>query len=307
MPRPARIAYTFLTAYILTFYSEWMFWTGRPPSETFLLEAIPTLIAYAFITFLFLTAVTYFRVQTLPAVFLAGALYGWLLEGVLVQTMYDSLPLNISLTGLSWHALFSVVFGWWWLPRRLREGHGLLPCLLFGVGLGLWSMGWWLEPDVPIASPESVLLYNFVFGLPLVPVYMWWSGYDLAAFRPTRIEITLAIMIAVAYFAFVTVPTQPLALVVLPPLLALILWALWKNRAHTSAIPSGNATITLQKALPLLLIPLAATIIYIVALSVGLTLPTLQVVYWITLPLGFLALGVSLYQALLRPVRQRES
>ena len=73
----ARLAYTFLTGYILTFYSEWMFWSGRPPSEIFFLEAIPSWIAYSFITFLFLTAVTYFRVQSLWAVFLAGAAFAW--------------------------------------------------------------------------------------------------------------------------------------------------------------------------------------------------------------------------------------
>ena len=91
----ARLAYAFLTSYILTFYSEWMFWSGRPPSENFFLEAIPSWIAYSFITFFFLTAVSYFRVQSLWAVFLAGALYGWLLEGVLVQTMYDAFPIQI--------------------------------------------------------------------------------------------------------------------------------------------------------------------------------------------------------------------
>jgi len=301
MSRPARLTYTLLTAYILAFYSEWMFWSGRPPSETFILEAIPSWIAYAFITFLFLTAVTYYRVQSVWAVFLAGALYGWLLEGVLVQTMYDTFPINISFTGLAWHALFSVVFGWWWLPRRLRAGRGLLPCLLFGVGLGLWSTGWWLEPDVAVAAPESVLLYNAVFGLLLVPAYVLWDRFDRAHFRPTRLEITGALLLLVVYFALVTVPTQPLALPVLPLLLAVVLWALWKHRTRDSDIQPVSGKITYQRALPLLLIPLTASLVYMLVVAVGLSLPTLQILYGITMPLGFILLAVALYKTMLRP------
>lgn len=298
MPLRARIAYTFLTGYTLTFYSEWMFWSGRPPSETFFLEAIPTWIAYSFITFLFLTVVTYFRVQSIWAVFLSGAIYGWLLEGVLVQTMYDAFPIQISFTGLSWHALFSIVFGWWWLPRRLRAGRALLPCLLFGLGLGLWSIGWWLEPDVAVAPLESVFVYNLLFGLLLVPAYVLWSRFDLNQFRPSRIEIAGALMLLVTYFVLVTVPTQPLSLLALPPLLGLVLWALWKIRQRSGDIYFPAGSITFKQALPLLLIPVTASLVYAFALTIGLTLPTLQILYWITMPLGFLALIVSLYKTI---------
>ncbi len=298
MPLRARIAYTLLTGYILTFYSEWMFWTGRPPSDTFFLEAIPSWIAYSFITFLFLTAVTYFRVLSLWAVFLAGALYGWLLEGVLVQTMYDAFPIQISFTGLSWHALLSIIFGWWWLQRRLLAGRALLPCLLFGLVLGLWSIGWWLEPDIAIASAESVVVYNLLFGLLLVPAYVLWSRFDLNQFRPSRMEVIGALMLALVYFVLVTVPTQPLALLTLPPLLAIVLWALWKNRQRSVDVQFPAGEITFKQALPLAFIPITASLVYIIAMRLGLTLPALQIVYWITMPLGFIMLGVSLYKTI---------
>jgi hypothetical protein len=297
----SRIAHTFLTAYILTFYSEWMFWTGRPPSENYLLEAIPTWIAYAIITFLFLTAASYFRVQNFWAIFLAGALYGWLLEGVLVQTMYDDFPINISFTGLAWHALFAVIFGWWWLPSRLRAGRAIIPCLLFGVGLGLWSTGWWTEPDVAIAPAESIFLYNFTFGLLLVPAYVLWSRFNLADFRPSRIELVGIFILTGLYFVFVTIPKQPLSLVVLPPLLGLVIWALRKNRQRTPEISPKMDAITFKKALPLLLIPLVASLVYWGAWSAsanGLTLPSMIFLYIITMPLGFILLGVSLYKTL---------
>lgn len=302
----ARIAYTLLTAYILTFFSEWMFWTGRPPAENYLFEALPTWLMYALATFLFLTVASRFRVQTLWAVFLAGAIYGWLIEGIIVQTMYDSFPLNLSWTGLAWHALISVVFGWWWLPNRLRAGKGVVPCLLVALALGLWSTGWWTEPDVAVAAPESVALYNAVFGLLLIPAYVLWDRFDLAAFRPSRVEIVGVFILVVIYSALITVPTQPSALVLLPItvfLLAMLILVLRKkSQLMMTTIPAKTGAITFKKALSLLLIPLVASVVYTLALTIGLSLPTLQVVYFITLPLGFLLLAVSLYKNL-RPVQ----
>jgi hypothetical protein len=297
----ARIAYTLLTAYILTFYSEWMFWSGRPPTENFFLEALPTWLFYAVATFLFLTAASYFRVQNIWAVFLAGAVYGWLIEGVLAQTLYNDFPINISFTGLAWHALFSVVFGWWYLPKRLRAGKAIIPCLVFGLCLGLWSIGWWGEPDVSIAAPESVLLYNFTFGLLLIPAYVLWDRFDFKNFRPSRIEIVGVLIVTLLYFAFVSVPTQPLALIVLPPLLALVLWALHasRNRQYGAENSARTGTISFRKALPLLLIPFMASLVYAVALDIGVSFPGLQVLYAVTMPLGFVLLGVSLYKTIL--------
>jgi hypothetical protein len=300
----ARIAYSLLTAYILTFFSEWMFWSGRPPADNYLLDAIPSWLMYGFATFLFLMAARRFRVQTIWAVFLAGAFYGFLIEGVIAQTFYNDFPLNLSWTGLAWHALVSVVFGWWWLPSRLRAGKAIIPCLLFGLALGLWSTGWWGEPDVAVAAPEWVALYNAVFGLLLIPAYVLWDRFDLTAFRPSRVEIVGALILLLIYFAFVTFPSQPSALIFLPLTgywLAMLFIALGKNRQRMAQLPVKTDTITFKKALPLLLIPLVASLVYALALATGLGLPTREVVYIITMPLGFVMLVVSLYKNL-RPL-----
>lgn len=273
-----------------------MFWTGRTPSPLFFIEALPTLLAYAFITFFFITAITYFRARSFWAVFLCGALYGWLLEGVLVQTMYDAFPIQISFTGLAWHSLISVMFGWWCLPKRLHQSRAVIPCLLFGLGLGLWSIGWWLEPDVGVAAPESIWLYNGFFGLLLIPAYVWWSRFNIGDFRPTRIELTVATVLLLAYFIFITVPTQPLALVVLPIMLLMSLLALRRNRQHEAEMHTETTPITLKQALPLLLIPVNASLVYTAALIMGFAFPGLQVLYTITMPLGFILFAISLYK-----------
>ena len=163
--------------------------------------------------------------------------------------------------------------GWWWLPRRLRDGKALLPCLLLGLALGLWSMGWWLEPDIALAEPLSVLIYNSCFGLLLLPAYVLWSRFDLNQFHPSRIEIIALLLLLALYFVFVTIATQPLALPVLPPLLVVILWALLKNRQRTLTIQFPLGAITFKQELPLLLIPITGSLIYTIALTIGLPYP----------------------------------
>lgn len=293
-----RIIYALLTGYIVTYFSEWMFWSGRPPAETFFLEAIPSWVAYSCITFLFLSIVSYFRVQNLWTVFLAGALYGWMLEGILVQTMYDLFPVNISFTGLAWHSAISIVFGWYWLPSLMRQSRATLACLLFGLCLGLWSIGWWLEADLPVAPIEAVFLYNFVFGVLLVPAYVWQSRSRLADFKPRRIEVIGLLILLALYFVFITIPQQPLALFVLPPLALIVLWVLWKNRQREPELQATEANISLRQALPVLLIPLTASLVYAAALSLGFIFPGLQVMFVISTPLGFIALAISLYRTL---------
>ena len=117
MKRYQKVLFILANGYILLFFSEMMFWGHMA------LKDLPmTLLAYSMIGFVFLTAVTHFRIQEKWGLFLAGALFGWLAEGVLVQTTYEGLPLSLSLTGLSWHALLTIWLGWYWLPNAIRQG-----------------------------------------------------------------------------------------------------------------------------------------------------------------------------------------
>src|SRR4051812_31155712 len=93
--------------YILMFYSEHVFWAHIRPEDS-LLGYVATWLLYSLLAFVFLAIIGHFHVRSVWAVFLAGALFGWLTEGVIIQTTYESLPLSISFTALSWHALLSV-------------------------------------------------------------------------------------------------------------------------------------------------------------------------------------------------------
>ena len=76
--------------------------------------------------------------------FLIGVLYGWLADGVLVTTVVDSLPLTLSFTVLSRHALFAVLVGWCWILWVLSGSvkSSILPLVVLGVGISTWAAFW---------------------------------------------------------------------------------------------------------------------------------------------------------------------
>lgn len=130
------------TGYILMFYSELVFWAHVRPDDSFS-NWLLTWRAYSFLAFVFLTLVARFRIHTIWALFLAGAVFGLLAEGVLVQTTYESLPLSISFTALAWHALISVWVGWVAVNQVLSLG--LRQTALLSAVIGLF-FGFWPSP-----------------------------------------------------------------------------------------------------------------------------------------------------------------
>jgi hypothetical protein len=90
------------SGYILFFLSErvfWSFWRPGDHSADFLI----TWLVYSLIGWIFLDLVRRFRVASSPPLFLCGAVYGWVGEGIAVDTLYgdasNPLPLSVSWTG----------------------------------------------------------------------------------------------------------------------------------------------------------------------------------------------------------------
>ncbi|HEV8190801.1 MAG TPA: hypothetical protein VGP82_04860 [Ktedonobacterales bacterium] len=257
---------------------------------------------YSFAAYVFLAVVSAFRVHTLAAVFLSGALFGWLIEGVFVQTAYDSQPLSISFTGLAWHALLTVLVGWWALQWGLRSSiwRALWVSSLVGSAYGLWATSWWAEAPPP--TPLSAfVLYILATTLALVIAYRLAARLRVSRFTPSRLEWAVMLLVILIYFALITVPQQPLALVVLPPLVALVLFILWRNRrieTRDDALTTlySSPAVCISHVLALLVLPLAAGAIYGLLLALDVRFPTNIVLYLITTPLGFIALIVSLVQ-----------
>lgn len=291
----------FATGFILMFYSELVFWARYRPEEDRVLGWLFTWLAYSLLAFLFLSVVHQFHVASLPALFIAGALYGWLAEGVLVQTMYDSFPLQISWTGLAWHSLISVCLGWY-LMRRGYHHSKMTQSLGIAVGLGafwgFWAIFWQLETPEFITKPLDFILFTWFASL-LVTLAYWVADRTTSpeGFQPPTWMTIPSIIVLAIYFLMITVPINPLSLAILPVFLILVYIALRRNRAiesNSSLDMTFQGNLPIHRYLPLLAMPLTASLVYTIAISLDLIFPTNWIIYALLTPAGFVLLILSL-------------
>ncbi len=223
---------------------------------------------YSFAGYGLLLAIARGKVRDFAGVFLAGALLGWLIEGVVVQTFFDKLPWQISWTGLGWHALISVGVGWYLLRRALGEGSlkrlvGL--CLAFGVFWGLWAVFWWSETGE--VTPAGIF-----WGYALLTTCLLAAGFLLVntakgnSFKPGRLEIACYLALVTAYFLLGTVKIVHWKALLLTPLAGGVGLALWygsKHRQGPSLMDELPLSFRPLRYLCLLLAPGAAASLYL--------------------------------------------
>jgi hypothetical protein len=286
------------TGYMLMFYSELVFWAHVRPADS-LSNWIQTWLAYSLLGFVFLSMLIHFHIRSKWALFLAGSVFGWLTEGVIVQTAYESLPLSISFTGLAWHALISVWVGWYAMRRALHTSlrRSLLLTATVGLFYGLWAIAWWIEPDGALTSPIDFAQFAFISTLLLILATWLADRTQAPAWTPSRpVEIIVAALF-VLYFIFITVPAAPLALIILPLLLAIVYFALRRSKrfeTQEELFSVSSVSVPLGRYLCLLLIPASAAAFYTAAYALSLRWQTNWLVYLVTTPLGFILFGVSL-------------
>lgn len=294
------ILQTLTTGYMLMFFSENLFWARYRPGEDSLINYVLTWFAYSLIAYVLLALVRRFRVRSLPAIFLVGATCGWLAEGIIVQTAYEQFPLQLSWTGLAWHALITVVWGWYFLRKTLVRGTLIRVMLNFGLlGLfyGFWAIFWRVEVPTSPTLPGEFAWFAFTITL-LYGMCVWlFQRLSDPPFNPGKHIFVVVVGLFALIFLVAVVPAIPWALAVLPPLLALVWWGLSQNRRIetrpdvleelTDPVPSANL-------LGLLAMPIAAILIYTLADLLDLRLLTNWVVYLITTPVGAIAFITSL-------------
>ena len=289
------------TGYIFVFFSEHVFWARVRPEDSFS-EWLAVWIAYSLLAFVFLHLVTYFKVANRWALFLAGAAFGWMAEGIIVQTTYESLPLSISFTGLAWHALITIWIGWYALRQRLSTPASLRTLKLaaaIGAGYGLWAIAWWLEPDGGVATLGEFSTFVLITSV-LVIIAYWLANWSASEpFTPNRWVTGIIYSLFILYFLFIAVPAAPVAIIILPILLGLVYFGLRKNK-QTEQNDSLPATLTSRpnslNYLSLLAMPLTAILVYAIALTLDLQWHTNWILYLITTPLGFFLFIMSLFK-----------
>jgi hypothetical protein len=133
----SRFLFVLLTTAVLVFFSEKVFWyiQGYAIGELLLFYALPTSIC--------LWALDHFRVHDLSGLILVGALFGFLVEGVLTPVIYESGLLDPIMPAYftGWHGLLSMVLGWYWIRKMLIQ-HKTWKLILGSTGIGLF-WGFW--------------------------------------------------------------------------------------------------------------------------------------------------------------------
>ncbi len=303
-----RLAVALCSGYVIVYFGEFVFW-ATPDREG--LDAAGILgvwLLYSIMAYPFLCVVSGFKARNPWAVFLAGAFYGWFEEGVVVQTTYGSpdtpFPMSISFTALAWHAPIDIWAGWYLARRVLAQNQPVKTLALAGsLGLfyGLWGISWLNEPPPPMkalldAGRKDALFLHFVlfaFATTALLVLAYWlyQRAQPASFKASKWELWGFGVLALLYFAFVTVPAAPKALWVLPPLLGVTGWALFNNRrieTRADAIVAFPERVKPLNYLMLFAIPAVASSIYFLALATDLRLHTNVILYFVATPLGAL-------------------
>jgi hypothetical protein len=313
-----RVLLALLNGYIFVYYGEFVFGATPDREGMHALDLLLTWAVYSLGAYLFLCLVACFRARRWEAVFLAGACFGWWIEGIIVQTTYGSaatpFPFSISFTGLAWHALLDVLIGWYWVRRLLAQNNvakTLGAAAAIGAFYGVWAIFWWTEPPAPMQAllegGQTGLLFWRFFGFALLStallVVAYWLAHRItpADFVPTHMELGLLGGLTLLYFVAVTIPAAPRALWVLPPLLGLTLWALARNRKHedrADAIVAWRAPVQIANYLGLFMIPLVAALIYLGALALNLRLYTNLPIFVLSTLAGLALWILSVYRLL---------
>lgn len=294
------IAGVLATGYILMFFSEHLFWAHVRPGDS-LAGWLMTWLVYSLLGYAFLTLVSRFQARTIWAVFLCGAAFGWLAEGLVVQTAYENLPLSISFTGLAWHAAISVLVGWRMMRRALQAGfkQTLRLSIMIGVLNGLWAISWWNEPGERITPIVEFALYALITQGLVILAYWIESRTIRGTLKPNRpVEFAVG-LIALLYFVFVTIPAAPKATWILPALLLIVFFTLRRNRTNEGKEISLYSQVDrppFLNYLGLWAIPFAAILVYALAAAAGLRWHTNWVFYLVATPLGFILLMAALYK-----------
>ena len=310
-----KLAVVLASGYILFFYSERMFWSFLRPGDKYA-DMVFGWLLYSLLAWVFLLVVRLCRIAAFPAVYLAGALFGWLDEGLVVDTLYGNasnpFPASISFTGLAWHALISVGIGWYWQGKVLtaaRPSRIAAFSVAVGIGWGLWAAWWPAELGRESTSIGAFAGHALACSVLLI---LSWAVLGMGRpdwFTPAKWEMPVLFGIAALFFLAIRLPATPRSALILPPLLLVCASGLNRNRLHErrpDLVETFVGHIQPRSCLWLFLIPVTAIAVYAPVALWGWNAPTNWLVYVITMPLGFFFLLRSLW-LLHRPLRGLES
>jgi hypothetical protein len=235
---------------IAVWAGENMFWF-IPPPDLRPVDLALTVVAYAIASGVGLSLVILSGLRGLPAAFLGGAVMGYMVEGVIVGTVYDPLPFFWVWTPLAWHALISggLVLG---LGRAAGVLGPVRMALIWG-GLGLASAYWaqyWPSEAEALPTRGILALYLIAFGMLVVLAQV---VVDRIGHLPQPPKAVLWIAPGIALAVWVVqglIDLNPMR-VLLPLVMALLWWTMRRLGQPGLPVPLGQPVPVWQHALVL--------------------------------------------------------
>jgi hypothetical protein len=290
----ARLVFVLLSTTAMVFFSEKAYWYVQG------YEIGGLILYYAFPVYACLWALDTFRVRRLSGVVLIGALFAFLVEGVLTPVIYEAGLLDPVMPAyfIGWHGLLSVILGWYLLRKWLVNGQWarvLAVGTLFGLFWGTWALTFWTpesiaefeqlaavgEPAIPGAWPVGdFALHAFTFAGMLLLAH-WLLGYGLwqTSFQTGKTEKWGITLVLVALFGLIVLPVLPFAMFKLAIMLGILYLVLRKNRDHEpdgSLLDELAGPVKITHALSILAMPAGATLVYALAVFVQPSVEVLQ-------------------------------
>lgn len=302
--------FTLAAGFVLFFYSERLFWTVMWPG-TSVGELAVTWLAYSAVAYLFLALESSLRASGVAAGMLAGAVYGWLIEGGIASTLYGTepsapWPWSISITGLSWHALLSVMAGWrltrWALAARsvwpLASVHAAVGCFW-----GVWAMFPRQESPQVAATVGEFAVHAATCALLLAVSWRVVGRAGASGFKAGWLGLGVSSAVVGLFYAQHVMALGWRA-AAMPALVGVAIGALAVGRGERTAVkyratPLAAGTTPVTRGarrdwLGFAVLPVVATAVFAVGIELGWDRsPVAQVVFAIGGALGFVAFGAA--------------
>lgn len=234
---------------------------------------------YAFAAASAFWAIEHFSIRRVVPLFLAGAIFGWVVEGVLVPLIYGH-PLFISWTPLAWHAPLSFMLLWYYFRKWSLENAWLkilITSSLLGLFWATWAIVLWLPPgfvpeggeiaDQLILTSGEFTLYAFTYGLTVIAAHLLLGFFWPKQYKPGKI---FNVLVAVCVFGYFILNIVILSGIIWAPLylgiLFFILWIALKKNKQNEIGPSAFADLEGHAKVPSLIamatLPIVASLTY---------------------------------------------
>jgi len=287
-----RLAFAVGSTFVIWFFSEMFFFnegegfyafssfSGLTDFLIFSFDLITgVLLFYGLFTLWLLMPMSLFRVRSIWALFLAGVLCGWAIEGIL-PIMYYEMPQALLWPAASWHVLINVFLGWFVLRKQLEKNKHVMTFFIFAA-LGLWWGFWgtWFWPiegggaaanlNLPLSIGEFAF-FTFSSTTLLMLGYFLMDRFGGVNFKPTKWEIRAWIGISALGLIFLA-QWYAIIFVGLSGFVMLILSRNRKFESRDSLISTFNPGIRFSNLVLVQAMPITANLIYPFSLSTGIS------------------------------------